>query len=187
MTGDDDLRCRIKVQSTRFIMAAMLLFGLQMGCGDDESTPFILRSTQVAIVPDGPDFWDRPMPSDLRREADGSVDLDRWPGADESDLLRDWFAVANRRLRTGWGVTSGVFVQLDGAISASSLPPTAADSLQPGASVFLLDVDPASPERGRRFPIDVTVTSAEQVDRYTPENLLAAVPVFGFVRRERTR
>ena len=155
-----------------------------IACGE-EGVAFVDQPTQVAIVPQGDEFWDRPLPSDLRYEADGTVDLDRWPGATDSDLLRDWFGAANRRLRDGWGVTSGVFVRLSGPIEPTSLPGAAATSTEQGSSVFLLDIDPASPERGRRFPIDVTVTTS--ADRYTPENLLAAVPVFGFVRRERTQ
>lgn len=159
---------------------AWLLLGA--ACG---GTEFVERPTQVVTDPDGAEFWDRPLPSDLRYEADGTVDLDRWPQANESDLLRDWFGAANRRLRNGWGVTSGAFVPLSGPVDPASLPASAAASLEADASVFLVDIDPRSPERGRRFPIDVTVTVA--ADRYAPENLLAAVPVFGFVRRERTR
>ena len=157
-----------------------------VACGDEgNEVAFVDRPTRVVLDPDGADFWDRPLPSDLRYEADGTVDLDRWPGVNESNLLRDWFGTANRRLRNGWGVTSGVFMRLGGPVDRASLPTTAADSLIPASSVFLLDVDPASAERGRRFPIDVTVT--ETADRYAPANLLSAVPVFGFVRRERTQ
>ncbi len=156
-----------------------------LACGEEEGVAFVDRPTRAINEPDGLDFWDRPLPSDLRREADGTVDLDRWPGANDSAFLRDWFGAANRRLTDGWGVTTGVFVRLSGAVRAGSLPASASASVTPQASVFLLDVDPESPERGRRFPIDVSVT--EVADRYTPANLLAAIPVFGFVRRERTR
>lgn len=149
------------------------------------SGAFVERPTQVVFDPDDGDFWSLPMPSDLRREADGTYDLDKWPAARESDLLTDWMKVANRRMRDGWGVSSAVFVPLTGPIDVSTLPATPAASMEQGASVFLLDIDPASPERGRRFPIEVQIL--EQVDIYTPENLLAARPVFGFVRRPSTR
>ena len=156
-----------------------------VACGDETGVAFVEQPTRVVTDPDGADFWDRPMPSDLRVEADGTVDLDRWPNASDSNLLVDWFTAANRRLRDGWGVTSGVFIRLSGPVRSESLPASAAASLGPGATVFLLDIDPDSPQRGRRFPIDVTVT--ETADRYAPAHLLAAVPVFGFVRRENTR
>ena len=145
---------------------------------------FLERSTVVALEPQGPDFWDRPFPSDLRREADGTIDLDRWPRADESSLLRDWFGTADRRLRDGWGLSSAVFVPLSGPIDAQTLPsgPDAARAAE--ATVFLVDIDPRSPERGRRFPL--AVRQVTEVDRYTPEHLLVGRPVFGFVRRPDT-
>lgn len=155
---------------------------LLIGCGGPE---FVARDTRGVWDPDGGDFWDRPLPSDGRREADGSFDLEDWPRALESDLLLDWFGVADRRLR-GWGVSSGVFHRISGPIDPASLPESPEASLADDASVFLLDVDPTSPERGRRFPLWVRMLD-DRVDRYTPEHLLAAVPVFGFVRRERTR
>lgn len=145
---------------------------------------FVERSTQAVTDPASDDFWARPMPSDLRREADGTWDLEDWPRARESDLLNDWFGTANRRMREGWGLTSGVFVPITGALDPATFPADPAASMAADSSVFLLDIDPASPERGRRFPLDVEQLEA---DRYTPEHLLAAVPVFGFVRRPSTQ
>lgn len=158
-------------------VAAVLLVA---GCG---APPFVERSTQVVLAPDGSDFWDRPMPSDLRREADGSFDIEKWPMSRESDLLLDWFGAANERLR-GWGVSSGIFQPMTGAVDPASLPATPAASMEASSSVFLVDVDPDSPERGRRFPLEVQQIT--EGDKYTPDNLLAAVPVFGFIRRPMT-
>lgn len=146
--------------------------------------PFVEREVQGVWDPEGSDYWDLPMPSDQRREVNGTFDLEDYPRARESDLLADWFAVADRRL-DGWGLTSGSFHRFSGPLDASSLPSTPAASLAPDASVFLLDIDPSSPERGRRFPLWTRVLDAH-LDRYTPEHLLAAIPVFGFVRRPRT-
>ncbi|MEQ9499858.1 MAG: hypothetical protein RIT81_23470 [Deltaproteobacteria bacterium] len=160
-----------------FTLALPLLFACS-------GAPFVERSTQVVFDPDDREFWSLPMPSDLRREADGTYDLDKWPASRESDLLQDWMKVANRRMRDGWGVSSAVFVPLSGPIDESTLPASPAAAMEKDASVFLLDIDPASPERGRRFPVEVKIL--EQVDIYTPENLLAATPVFGFVRRTST-
>ena len=154
---------------------------LATACG---GPPFIERPTQVITDPAASDFWARPLPSDLRREMDGTFDLERWPRSRESDLLDDWFRASNRLLRDGWGLTSGVFMPLTGPIDEATLPSSVEASLEAGASVFLLDIDPNSPERGRRFPLEVEIA---RPDRYTPEHLLAAIPMFGFVRRPSTR
>ncbi|MCA9551629.1 MAG: hypothetical protein KC933_16450 [Myxococcales bacterium] len=158
------------------------VLALTAACG---APAFVERTTQAVTDPDAADFWARPMPSDLRREADGSWDLDKWPRARESDLLQDWFRTADRRMRGGWGLTAGVFMPITGALDPASLPADPAASTKAGSSVFLMDIDADSPERGRRFPLDVHQLT--QLDRYTPEHLLAATPVFGFVRRPATQ
>ncbi len=162
-----------------------LAFGLTLLTSACSGAPeFVERTTQAVTDPDSSDFWARPMPSDLRREADGTWDLEKWPKSRESDLLLDWFGTANRRMRDGWGHTSGVFVPITGKLDAQSLPANPAASMTTESSVFLLDIDEDSPERGRRFPLNVEQLTE---DRYTPENLLAAIPVFGFVRRPSTK
>jgi hypothetical protein len=63
----------------------------------------------------------------------------------------------------------------------NALAAQSADTLVPtmgAASVMLLDVDPASPERGRRFPL-VAATLPE--DGYTPGHVLALAARPGFV------
>lgn len=162
-------------------LRSVLLLPLIAACG---GPAFVERPTQAVMDPDDDDFWSQPMPSDLRREPDGTYDLEDWPAIRESDLLKDWMGVANRRLREGWGVSSAVFMPLSGPIDATTLPGTVEASMAADASVYLVDIDEASPERGRRFPLNVEVIA--QVDAFTPENLLAAVPVFGFVRRTST-
>ncbi len=159
----------------------ILLAATLAACGGPE---FLPRTTQAVTDADAPEFWARPMPSDLRREADGTWDLEKWPRSRESDLLLDWFSTANRRMRGGWGLSSGVFMPISGKLDVSTLPTDPAASMAPESSVFLMDIDKDSPERGRRYPLNVLQQSA---DRYTPENLLSAVPVFGFVRRPSTQ
>ncbi len=161
-------------------LVALALLALA-ACGPP---PFVERATRGVWDPDGPDFWDRPLPSDRRRGPSGRFDLRRYPGADASDLLEDWFSVADARL-DGWGVSSGVFHRFTGPLDPASLPASPEASLEPSSPVFLLDVDRRSPERGRRFPLWVK-TLDDRLDRYTPPHLLAAVPVFGFVRRPAT-
>src|SRR5688572_16882393 len=102
-------------------------------CGE----AFVERPTRVIDDPASADFWAKPLPSDSRVQEDGSFDLERWPNARDSDLVTMWFQAANKRLRGGWGVSSGVFVQLSGAIDEASLPATPELAMFAGASAFL--------------------------------------------------
>ncbi|MBL9038497.1 MAG: hypothetical protein JNG84_08305 [Archangium sp.] len=149
------------------------------GCGDG----FVNRPTRVVFDPGVTDFWSVPLPSELRRQTDGSYNLDRWPGP-RPNLVKMWLDVLDKRITDGWGVNAGAFFTTTADIDVATLPPSATDSLKDDASVLFVDIDPQSPEYGRRFPIDVTFASAEIV--YQPARLLAVVPVFGFTRRPST-
>ncbi|MEN9800478.1 MAG: hypothetical protein RL653_4175 [Pseudomonadota bacterium] len=145
---------------------------------------FIPRDTRVTFDPTSrSEFWSLPFPSDLRREADGTFNLTRYPGP-RSLISEAWLKTADARLKDGWGLTPGVFFTLSADVAPSSLPATAAESMAPGASVFLVDVDPASPERGRRFPLEVSFDAEGGATR--PAHLLSLVQTFGFVRRPNT-
>ena len=160
--------------------ALLLAVSALAGCGGFEE-----RATQVVFAPDSADFWALPMPSDLRRDAAGKLDLTRWPGPwRPNSLVEMWLESSKERLADGWGVSSGVFFTLSADVDPASLPADPAASLAAGSSVYLLDVDPDSPERGRRFPL--TVEFRAKGDLYAPARVLSAVPVFGFVRRPAT-
>ncbi len=162
----------------RLIAGTLLLLVPSLGCGGYEE-----RATQARFDPESGDFWAQPWPSDTRRQADGTLDFDRWPGAARNDLVEMWLKAAERRL-DGWGVSSGVFVPVAGEVDPASLPADGAASLAPGASVFLMDVDPSSPERGRRMPMNVSWLATG--DAWNPGKLIAAIPVFGYLRRPKT-
>jgi hypothetical protein len=150
-----------------------------LGC--EAPATFVPRSTRAVFDPSARDFWGVPLPSELRRQSDGTFNLERWPGM-RSSLVTAWLASADARL-DGWGVNAGVFLPLSGPIDPSSLP-TKEASLTPTSSVFFVDVTKTSPEYGRRFPVEVTFTGPAVPFR--PPNLLAVIPVAGFVRRPRT-
>jgi hypothetical protein len=166
--------------SIRPLVAIAALFGSSCAGGSP------IRPTQAIFDPASlpTSFWSIPFPSDLRKESDGSYGLARWPNAAGDDLVKMWLGAADDRLHDGFGVSAGAFAPLTGPIDPASLPADPSASLDPGSSVFFLDIDPASPERGRRFPLEVSFLT--EGDLYSPSNLLAAVPVFGFVRRPTT-
>ncbi len=131
-------------------------------------------------------FYDLPFPSDVDREPDGTLDLHDFPVRESSPvafLLRRYVALADRA--TGAGPSSALFFAFDGKLDPASLPPTPADSLAAGASLQLVDVDPASPGFGVRVPATWRFRAEEQT--YGPANLLAVLPRLGFPLRRSTR
>lgn len=128
-------------------------------------------------------FFDLPFPSELRRMPDGSINMDRFPNpADMKMVARTVDAVAH-----GYGFSTAptVYFRFDGPIDASKLPDRRA-SLSPDSVIFLLDIDPASPERGKRFPLDAEFYKKHPRLISHADNLLAFTPVPGFVLRENT-
>jgi hypothetical protein len=149
------------------------------GCGDG----YVQRPTQVVFDPSVSDFWAVPLPSGLRRQADGTANLERWPGP-RPLLVKMWLETIDRRLNDGWGVNSGAFFVLTGDVDVATLPSDPSQTLDEEAPVQLVDIDAASPEYGRRFPLEVAYTSAEVP--YRPARLLALNTVQGFARRPNT-
>lgn len=156
---------------------ALLVF--LCGCGDG----FVSRPTTVSFDPSNKDFWALPFPSDLRKQDDGTYNIERYPGM-RTTLSDMWIKVADKRLTDGWGVSPGVFFTTSGAIDAKTLPQTPTDSMGTGASAYLIDIDDSSPEKGRRFPLQVSFFADAEADQ--PANLVALIPVYGFVRRPHT-
>jgi predicted esterase len=124
----------------------------------------------------GGGFYDLPFPHELRRDADGTVSIAGFPFA--ANPLVDQYRDAIETT-AGFGIASGVFFRFDGAIDPASLPADPEASRQPGASAFLLDVDPQSRTRGTRIPLWIDFRAA--ADAYRPGNLLTLMPVPGHV------
>lgn len=120
------------------------------------------------------DFWASPFPGEHRRLPDGRIDVADFPVRARSSItvvLRD--AAAQQ---TGFGTTTPVFFPLTAAIDPSSLP-AATDAPSIGAPVFLMDVDPDSPDRGRLAP--VIGRFLLDAGPYGTPNMLAILPVQG--------
>lgn len=152
---------------------ALLLLLLSACTGDPTVARFELPGATE-------EFYDLPYPNDLRRHPDSNtLDLSEFP---TNSLIVDSFRAAAETL-DGFALNGAMYARFDGAIDATSLPDPAA-SVLPGASVYVVDVDPESPARGERTPIAVTfrATGNETIG----DNNLVVRPYPGFPLAEGT-
>ncbi|MFO0587213.1 MAG: hypothetical protein U0441_06735 [Polyangiaceae bacterium] len=97
------------------------------------------------------DFYGAPFPSEHRRRADGTIDIQSFPNPEAVGLV-DKIAKIAAADSDGFGATSGVYFSLTGLLDSASLPDMRG-SLKDDASVFLVSVDETSPDVGVRYPI----------------------------------
>jgi hypothetical protein len=155
-------------------MRALLVCVLVAGCGGS-SEPI----TALFVLPDDPrgatdDFYALPFPNDLWRKPDGTLDLSQFP---TNSLIVDTYRTAAESL-DGFGLNQAIYTRFDGPLDGTSLPDPAA-SMQPGASVYLVDIDPDSPTRGERVPV-LTRFRAEPTVTLGPDHIVVRpYPGFG--------
>ena len=162
------------------------------GSGDPQRQPLAEGATarSLFVVPASLDelaegtFFDHPWPSDFRLDPDGTPHFQGYPNPREVTLLRN-YVTAIEDLVVGFSPAASGFLRFQGAIDPSSLPADPPASLLPTASVQLIDVDPSSPERGRRKLIDLRYQNEAGV--YWPESTLSFMPAMGFPLRASTR
>lgn len=147
----------------------LLCLALLAGCDDPPTALF----SAPGGTP-GDDFYALPFPNDLWRRDDGSLDLSQFPtnsviAASVRDLVE--------REVDGFGLNQAMFARFSGALDPASLP-TPADSTTDKASVYLVNVDEMSPDRGTRTPI--IATFHPEGTQTMAGNRLAVRPVPGF-------
>lgn len=108
------------------------------------------------------DFGAMPFPDDLYLE-DGHVEIGELPN--EAGAFSDYADTARLAFRDldGFGATTPIFFPTTGDVSASSLPATAPDSTLEGASVYLLDIDSASPTFNMPQPVVVRYDTSREL------------------------
>ncbi|RYE92403.1 MAG: hypothetical protein EOO75_06810 [Myxococcales bacterium] len=125
----------------------------------------------------GAGFFDQPWPSALRRQPDGHVDVTNFPG--HEGFFGRYVELAARTLE-GESLSPTMYVRLTAPVDAPAQPERGAQ-----APIFLVDVDPASPERGVFFPLSVKRPAAGS--RLVPAETLEIRVRPGFVLRPATR
>lgn len=128
-------------------------------------------------------LYDAPFPSDDLRRADGTVDVSKVPNPNQVDLINQALGLLTRDAR-GFALAGGIFFRASAPLDATSLPDVTG-SLGSGATVFVVAVDPASPEYLQRRPLDVAFL--EDGGPFGDKNLLAALPIQGIPLRPSTR
>lgn len=129
-------------------------------------------------------FFDHPFPSDLRKDASGKVVYEGFYDPFQSVILRDYVA-ATKGLLDGFSPAAASYLRFSADVDPASLPKDPGASVLAEASVQLVDVDPASPERGKRRPIDTAFRAPAGV--YIPKDTLAVLPLPGVPLRPKTR
>ncbi len=171
------------------LLAALPSCALVAGCSSTVPTHGVSDVSSLFVVPSSLSelseerFFDQPWPSDLRLE-NGSPRLEGLYNPRQSVIIGVYLE-AMKGVLDGFSPAAAGCMRFTGAIDPTTLPQTPRDTLSLNASVQLLDIDPASPERGQRKLVSLSWRATEGV--YIRPNTLAFMPTVGFPLRARTR
>jgi pimeloyl-ACP methyl ester carboxylesterase len=121
-------------------------------------------------------FFNLPWPSDLRRTAEGTIDVASFPNPRNNRLVRRYMDAATTRLR-GFATNGSVYFRFSHDIDLSSLPADPSQTLEDDASVFIIDLEASSETRLQRHPAVIAVE--ERATLFWPGHTLAVRPVYG--------
>jgi hypothetical protein len=164
-------------------LVALSLLSSTFGCSSEKVSA--IAGTSVVMEADAElaeeaHFFDFPYPSDFRLDSSGHPDLRGFPNPSSNAVIANLLAGAMKR--PGFPVIAMAYFRFAGA-----LPQQDATKVLPKdrtASVLLIDIDPASPEQGKLFPVATTVLAA---DSYVPANVLATSTPTGIVLHPRRK
>lgn len=122
------------------------------------------------------EFFDLPWPSDVRRNPDGTIDVSEFRQQRETEIVERYLSAIEADTH-GYSLSGGTYLRFSTSVDTTTLPATGLASQAAGASVFLMNVDPDSPNQGQRHPVNVSYRDEET--RYWPQHCVAVMPVFG--------
>ncbi|MBS2013025.1 MAG: hypothetical protein JST00_09070 [Deltaproteobacteria bacterium] len=129
-------------------------------------------------------FFDHPFPSDLRVDADGTARFAGFPNPKLVPLLGQYVSDTKGLFR-GFSPNAAAYLRFTNALDPASLPADPSASLANDAAVQIVDVDPASPEKGQRHLAQVYFHAPAGV--YWASNTLAVRPMIGRPLRPKTK
>jgi hypothetical protein len=175
------------------IVLGLLLAGLAVapGCSSSSSAPSAPVGTQslwiapasLSVLSDV-HFYDHPWPSDLRRDANGAIVMDGFYNPRIIPVLDTYVAEA-KGILNGFSPAALGYVRFTGDIDPTTLPADPPSTLDPAASVQLIDVDPSSPEHGHRKLAQTYWRQTAGV--YWLADTLAIGPALGWPLRPNTK
>jgi hypothetical protein len=149
---------------------------LNFGCKPARSTTTIAFDPKLAGG-----FFNAPWPADTRRKADGSLNLDGFPGRSGNSLV-DTVLAKGAASTHGFGTNSAIYFRATGPVDAASLPYAAESTIRPRSSIQLLDLDhPSAP------PAPVLVDLKATGTPLRPSNLITLLPYPGHPLEPDTR
>ncbi len=151
---------------------------MSIACGGDDGSAGGAPMALFELPREGVEtaFFDLPWPTDIRRSPDGTIDVHGFPNPTHVDLL-DLYVDAVSSHLDGWANNGATYFRFGARIDPRTIPATPSDTIADGATVFFVDVDPDSPERGLRHP--AVLVYQDEATRYWPEHTLAVRPVYG--------
>ncbi len=160
-----------------FIVILIVMASFLVSCSSTSSGPSYTPAT-IYFNPAGTGFYDMPFPNDYETDPQGHPLLTGFPNPLNITLLDQYLKTARTEV-TGFAANAPAYLHFTGpAISLSTLPHTASESMTAGSSLYLADIDPASSRYGFRVPViwyyELTGTA------YLPVNTLAVEPLYGF-------
>ncbi len=157
-------------------LGAALLF--TMACGDEEGLTSTISGLYNLSSGTDKGFYAVPYPNELRRKADGTIDTGKLAEG-QTALIKIYFDEIAKNDSGGFPLNGAVHFRFDGVIATRCLPATAADTVKPGASVSLVNIDKASAAYGKAVPLETQFSAKAGI--FVGANALAVLPVPGFV------
>ena len=161
------MRYRLNLMKMRLLTLTCSLLG---GCSN--------APNQVQLILNGDDFFGRPWP-DNNRSIGGRPDMEGFPKRGQLELI-DTYMTGIEGLR-GFGTNSPIYIPL---ASRPEQLPTPTETHTTDGPLWLIDIDPQSPERGALIPLSCTYQESET--EWQRADLLAVQPIWGFPLRPRT-
>jgi len=165
------------------LAAWALCMGVGCGTSVDETSSALYVVPADPTTLSGTSWFDHPWPSDTRTD-NGSPVFSGFYNPVANLLLEEYLGVVDGLL-DGFSPTGAGYFRFEAALDPNSLPADPAATLSPSATVQVIDVDPDSPDRGKRIPLLVSFRGPAGV--YYQPNTLRWFPAPGFPLRPATR
>ena len=131
----------------------------------------------------GGDFFDAPFPIESRRNGDGTIDYGGFRNEGNHQLVSGFLEVAGEATN-GFARSGAVFFTFSAPLDPESLPSELDQTLSTDSSIFFINIDTESPDRGTLFPVQVQFHV--EAGKIRPANLLTVLPYPGMLQQPST-